>query len=46
MCSQLGSLFASHCLAPVTQALWDNYLQQGDPFLVFFLMLVILVNAK
>ncbi|CAL8309529.1 unnamed protein product [Lota lota] len=42
----LGSLFASHCLAPVTQALWDNYLQQGDPFLVFFLMLVILVNAK
>ncbi|CAL8255407.1 unnamed protein product [Merluccius merluccius] len=42
----LGSLFASHCLAPVTQALWDNYLQQGDPFLIFFLMLVILVNAK
>ncbi|KAG7276296.1 hypothetical protein CRUP_015619, partial [Coryphaenoides rupestris] len=42
----LGSLFASNCLAPVTQALWDNYLQQGDPFLVFFLMLVILVNAK
>ncbi|KAM4629354.1 TBC1 domain family member 23 isoform 1-T1 [Polymixia lowei] len=42
----LGSLFASHCLPDVTQALWDNYLQQADPFLVFFLMLIILVNAK
>ncbi|KAM3875697.1 TBC1 domain family member 23 [Diretmus argenteus] len=42
----LGSLFASHCLPEVTQALWDNYLQQADPFLVFFLMLIILVNAK
>ncbi|KAG7457410.1 hypothetical protein JOB18_029432 [Solea senegalensis] len=42
----LGSLFSSHCLPDVTQALWDSYLQQGDAFLVFFLMLVMLVNAK
>ncbi|XP_071368780.1 TBC1 domain family member 23 isoform X3 [Centroberyx affinis] len=44
--SWLGSVFASHCLPEVTQALWDNYLQQADPFLIFFLMLIILVNAK
>ncbi|XP_005165998.1 TBC1 domain family member 23 isoform X1 [Danio rerio] len=42
----LGSLFSSHCLPEVTQALWDVYLQQADPFLIFFLMLIILVNAK
>nr|XP_057929856.1 TBC1 domain family member 23 isoform X1 [Doryrhamphus excisus] len=42
----LGSLFSSHCIPEVTQALWDSYLQQADPFLIFFLMLVILVNAK
>ncbi|KAM6962817.1 TBC1 domain family member 23 isoform 2-T2 [Aplochiton taeniatus] len=42
----LGSLFASHCTPEVTQAVWDIYLQQADPFLVFFLMLIILVNAK
>ncbi|XP_048055683.1 TBC1 domain family member 23 isoform X2 [Megalobrama amblycephala] len=44
--SWLGSLFSSHCLPEVTQALWDIYLQQADPFLIFFLMLIILVNAK
>uniref|UniRef100_A0A3B3UHD2 TBC1 domain family member 23 n=1 Tax=Poecilia latipinna TaxID=48699 RepID=A0A3B3UHD2_9TELE len=42
----LGSLFSSHCRPEVTQALWDSYLQQADPFLIFFLMLIILVNAK
>ncbi|KAJ0065202.1 hypothetical protein NL108_006539, partial [Boleophthalmus pectinirostris] len=44
--SWLGSLFSSHCLPDVTRTLWDNYFQQTDPFLIFFLMLVILVNAK
>ncbi|XP_063351494.1 TBC1 domain family member 23 isoform X1 [Pelmatolapia mariae] len=44
--SWLGSLFSSHCLPEVTQTLWDSYLQQADPFLIFFLMLIILVNAK
>uniref|UniRef100_A0AAZ3SBA3 TBC1 domain family member 23 n=1 Tax=Oncorhynchus tshawytscha TaxID=74940 RepID=A0AAZ3SBA3_ONCTS len=42
----LGSLFSSHCLPEVTQAMWDFYLQQADPFLIFFLLLIILVNAK
>ncbi|XP_070688559.1 TBC1 domain family member 23 isoform X2 [Pempheris klunzingeri] len=42
----LGSLFSSHCPPDVTQALWDFYLQQADPFLIFFLMLIMLVNAK
>ncbi|XP_018605675.1 TBC1 domain family member 23 isoform X1 [Scleropages formosus] len=42
----LGSMFASHCSPEVTQAMWDVYMQQADPFLIFFLMLIILVNAK
>ncbi|MED6260593.1 hypothetical protein ATANTOWER_023747 [Ataeniobius toweri] len=42
----LGSLFSSHCRPEVTQALWDSYLQQADPFFIFFLMLIILLNAK
>ncbi|XP_043097076.1 TBC1 domain family member 23 isoform X4 [Puntigrus tetrazona] len=42
----LGSLFSSSCLPEVSQALWDVYFQQADPFLIFFLMLIILVNAK
>ncbi|XP_016352768.1 TBC1 domain family member 23 isoform X1 [Sinocyclocheilus anshuiensis] len=42
----MGSLFSSNGLPEVSQALWDIYLQQADPFLIFFLMLIILVNAK
>ncbi|KAI9535928.1 hypothetical protein NQZ68_039028 [Dissostichus eleginoides] len=42
----MGSLFSSHCPPDVTQAFWDCYLRQADPFLIFFLMLIILVNAK
>ncbi|XP_037324751.2 TBC1 domain family member 23 isoform X1 [Pungitius pungitius] len=42
----MGSLFSSHCPPDVTQALWDCYFRQADPFLIFFLMLIILVNAK
>ncbi|KAI5628292.1 TBC1 domain family member 23 isoform X1 [Silurus asotus] len=42
----LGSLFSSHCLPEVTQIFWHFYFQQADPFFIFFLMLVILVNAK
>ncbi|KAK1169699.1 TBC1 domain family member 23-like isoform X2 [Acipenser oxyrinchus oxyrinchus] len=42
----LGSMFAGQCLPEVTQAMWDMYLQHADPFLVFFLMLIMLVNAK
>ncbi|XP_051778534.1 TBC1 domain family member 23-like [Erpetoichthys calabaricus] len=42
----LGSLFAAHCSPEVTEAMWDVYFQQSDPFLIFFLMLIILINAK
>ncbi|XP_078416212.1 TBC1 domain family member 23 isoform X1 [Cetorhinus maximus] len=41
-----ASLFAGCCTEDVAQLMWDVYLQQADPFLIFFLMLVILVNAK
>ncbi|XP_053312914.1 TBC1 domain family member 23 isoform X2 [Spea bombifrons] len=41
-----GSLFAYHCSVDVTQAIWDSYLQQADPFFMYFLMLIMLVNAK
>lgn len=43
---QLGSLFAYHCTVEVTQAIWDGYLQQADPFFIYFLMLIMLVNVK
>nr|XP_020018910.1 TBC1 domain family member 23 isoform X3 [Castor canadensis] len=42
----LGSLFAYYCSIEVTQAIWDGYLQQADPFFIYFLMLIILVNTK
>lgn len=42
----LGSLFAHYCSIEVTQAIWDGYLQQADPFFIYFLMLIILVNTK
>ncbi|XP_030059929.1 TBC1 domain family member 23 isoform X1 [Microcaecilia unicolor] len=42
----LTSLFAYYCSVDVTLAMWDNYLQQADPFFIYFLMLIILVNAK
>ncbi|KAM5182083.1 TBC1 domain family member 23 isoform 2-T2 [Mantella aurantiaca] len=41
-----GSLFAHHCSIEVTQAIWDSYLQQADPFFMYFLMLIMLVNVK
>ncbi|XP_044298665.1 TBC1 domain family member 23 isoform X3 [Varanus komodoensis] len=42
----LGCLFSSYCSYEVTQAIWDGYLQLADPFFIYFLMLIILVNAK
>ncbi|XP_060090576.1 TBC1 domain family member 23 isoform X2 [Heteronotia binoei] len=42
----LGSLFSCYCSYEVTQAIWDGYLQLADPFFIYFLMLIILVNAK
>ncbi|XP_040195377.1 TBC1 domain family member 23 [Rana temporaria] len=42
----LGSMFAYHCSVEVTQAIWDGYLQHADPFFMYFLMLIMLVNVK
>ncbi|XP_063812312.1 TBC1 domain family member 23 isoform X1 [Pseudophryne corroboree] len=41
-----GSLFAYHCTVEVTQTIWECYLQQADPFFMYFLMLIMLVNVK
>ncbi|XP_013774854.1 TBC1 domain family member 23-like [Limulus polyphemus] len=40
------SLFSATCNLEVTLAMWDIYFQVADPFLILFLSLVILVNAK
>ncbi|XP_058446241.1 TBC1 domain family member 23 [Malaya genurostris] len=40
------TLFASTCTLPVVLAMWDLYLQQSDPFLVFFLSLIVLINGR
>ncbi|XP_054169013.1 TBC1 domain family member 23-like [Oppia nitens] len=40
------SLLSSHCTHSVTLALWDTYFSLGNPFLIYFLSLVMLVNEK
>ncbi|CAG9797314.1 unnamed protein product [Chironomus riparius] len=40
------SLFASTCQLSVVLPIWDLYFQQSDPFLVFFLSLIMLVNRR
>ncbi|RZF36047.1 hypothetical protein LSTR_LSTR005863 [Laodelphax striatellus] len=40
------SLFAGVCKLNVTIVMWDMYFQQGDPFFVLFLSLVMVVNAR
>lgn len=40
------SLFASTCKLPVLMSMWDLYFQRGDPFFVFFLALIMIVNQK
>ena len=44
--SWFRSLFASQCSFDVTLAIWDTYFVIGDPFHIFFLALVILVNSR
>ncbi|PIK57657.1 putative TBC1 domain family member 23-like [Apostichopus japonicus] len=44
--SWFKSVFASSCGLEVIQPFWTLYLLQADPFLTFFLGVVILVNAK
>lgn len=40
------SLFAATCQLSVVLQIWDLYFQQSDPFLVFFLSLIMLINRR
>ncbi|XP_052865125.1 TBC1 domain family member 23 [Anopheles cruzii] len=40
------TLFASTCTLPVVLSMWDLYFQQSDPFLSFFLSLIVLINQR
>eukprot|EP00118_Oscarella_pearsei_P024377 m.305362 g.305362 ORF g.305362 m.305362 type:complete len:494 (+) comp40859_c0_seq6:346-1827(+) len=42
----IRSLFVTSCPIDVIFSIWDEYLTEGDPFLVFFLALVMILNAK
>lgn len=44
--SWFQSLFAATCSFPVVLSMWDLYFQQTDPFLVFFLSLIMLINGR
>lgn len=44
--SWFQTLFAANCNLSVAQAMWDVYFQQSDPFYLFFLSLVMVINAK
>ncbi|XP_023298924.2 TBC1 domain family member 23 [Lucilia cuprina] len=39
-------IFASSCGLSVILSMWDLYFQHADPFLVFFLGLIILINGR
>jgi hypothetical protein len=40
------TLFASSAALEVIQNVWEYYLRQEDPFFLFFLALVVLMNQK
>lgn len=40
------SLFAATCGLSVVLSMWDLYFQYSDPFLVFFLSLIIIINGR
>ncbi|KAF5274890.1 hypothetical protein FQA39_LY07072 [Lamprigera yunnana] len=40
------SLFAATCGLPVVINMWDYYFQQSDPFFIFFLSLIMVINAR
>lgn len=44
--SWFQSLFASTCTLNVVISMWDFYFQQSDPFFIFFLSLIMVVNAR
>jgi hypothetical protein len=46
MAMQMRGLFVESCGPDVTLPLWDLYLLNEDPFLVFFLALVMVLNAR
>ncbi|KAE8750647.1 hypothetical protein FOCC_FOCC002627 [Frankliniella occidentalis] len=44
--SWFQTLFAANCNLTVVQAMWDVYFQHAEPFYLFFLSLVMVINAK
>lgn len=44
--SWFQSLFAATCSLEVVINMWDYYFQQSDPFFIFFLSLIMVVNAR
>lgn len=44
--SWLRSLFAGTCSLEVVLFMWDLYFQRSDPFFIFFLCLIMIINAR
>ncbi|KAJ8947529.1 hypothetical protein NQ318_005006 [Aromia moschata] len=44
--SWFQSLFAATCNLEVVINMWDYYFQQSDPFFIFFLSLIMVINAR
>lgn len=44
--SWFKNLFAGTCYLKAVQSIWDYYFQQSNPFFVFFLSLVIVINWR
>lgn len=42
----LRSLFAGTCTLEVVLFMWDLYFQRSDPFFIFFLCLIMVINAR
>ncbi|XP_049867816.1 TBC1 domain family member 23 [Pectinophora gossypiella] len=42
----LRSLFAGTCSLDVVLFMWDLYFQRSDPFFIFFLCLIMVINAR
>ncbi|XP_028037748.1 TBC1 domain family member 23 [Bombyx mandarina] len=42
----LKSLFAGTCSLDVALYMWDLYFQRSDPFFIFFLCLIMIINAR
>lgn len=44
--SWFQSLYASTCNIKVVIYMWDYYFQQSDPFFIFFLSLIMVINSR